>query len=338
MRVLAALLLFVAVAITLAMRPAQADPKLYAGTLVVHTFGNQVTTGTGTTMGGMTSTGTGNPTVSATSLFLALPLGAFCSPGAGGTSCGITTLTRGAPLTGSGTASVSTGPSPVGFTLPAGVLRRTTSGSLPGYPTTSSRTTASVYNGPGSFSDRGGPGDVSYEADTGQGMVYVTPGKNRFGGTLRILGSMRSSVVLTSYGYVLTGGWSWLWPVIGGSYAGMTSGPLTLHATAYSITTSSPLVASGFSWTTGTVSLTATRGGPTVLTSSGYDNRTPLGGGTIQLVTPQLVHWGSGSAAFDTGAIAILNLRFVAEPAGWLVLLAGVGLLGVLYRRRSCHA
>ena len=39
----------------------------------------------------------------------------------------------------------------------------------------------------------------------------------------------------------------------------------------------------------------------------------------------------------DVGTIGILNLRFVPEPAGWLVLVAGVGLLGVLYRRRVRH-
>jgi hypothetical protein len=33
-------------------------------------------------------------------------------------------------------------------------------------------------------------------------------------------------------------------------------------------------------------------------------------------------------------AIGILRVKFVPEPSGWVMLVAGVGLLGVLYRIR----
>jgi hypothetical protein len=36
-----------------------------------------------------------------------------------------------------------------------------------------------------------------------------------------------------------------------------------------------------------------------------------------------------------TGAIGILRIKFVPEPSGWIVLAAGLGLLGVLYRVRT---
>jgi hypothetical protein len=95
----------------------------------------------------------------------------------------------------------------------------------------------------------------------------------------------------------------------------------------------------GFPWTTGEVSITATGGPfPTLFRRNGYDNRTSKGLGTIQLVAPQLVRWDfpdrSGPWDRHTGAIGILRIKFVPEPSGWVVLIAGVGFLMVLYRRR----
>ncbi len=37
---------------------------------------------------------------------------------------------------------------------------------------------------------------------------------------------------------------------------------------------------------------------------------------------------------FQPVGIAILRLQFVPEPSSWLLLACGLGLLGVLYRRR----
>jgi hypothetical protein len=42
----------------------------------------------------------------------------------------------------------------------------------------------------------------------------------------------------------------------------------------------------------------------------------------------------SGPWDRHTEATGILRIKFVPEPSGWVVLMAGVGFLVVLYRRR----
>ncbi len=99
-------------------------------------------------------------------------------------------------------------------------------------------------------------------------------------------------------------------------------------------------LAIGWPWTTGAVSVDAfgdayyynTLDFPERLRRTGYDNRTAQGAGTIQLVAPQLTLWLEGT--LKQGRVAILRLRFVPEPKGLLLLVSGVGLLGVLKRRR----
>jgi hypothetical protein len=45
---------------------------------------------------------------------------------------------------------------------------------------------------------------------------------------------------------------------------------------------------------------------------------------------------GEGASGVgNTGAIGILRIKFVPEPASWLMLAAGIGFLGLLYRRRA---
>ena len=53
------------------------------------------------------------------------------------------------------------------------------------------------------------------------------------------------------------------------------------------------------------------------------------GGGTIQMVTPRLIHWAGGA---HWGDIAVLRLHFAPEPRAWLLLASGLGLLMVLRR------
>jgi hypothetical protein len=77
----------------------------------------------------------------------------------------------------------------------------------------------------------------------------------------------------------------------------------------------------GLPWTTGMVSITATAGPfPTLFQRTGYDHRTSMGLGTIQLVAPQLVRWDfpnrSGPWDRHTGAIGILRIKFAPEPSG----------------------
>ncbi len=113
-----------------------------------------------------------------------------------------------------------------------------------------------------------------------------------------------------------------------------------LYLTAMGKATTPYITSLGLPWTTGTVSITATAGPfPTLFRRTGYDNRTAKGLGTIQLVAPQLVRWEfpDRDAPWDrhTGAIGILRIKFVPEPSGWVVLVAGLGVLAVLYRLRT---
>jgi hypothetical protein len=100
---------------------------------------------------------------------------------------------------------------------------------------------------------------------------------------------------------------------------------------------------SRFSWTTGSVTVTAKGRGPhkTVHYAHGYDNRSttltgypfPRQAGTIQLVTPVLTRWIQPAATYETVGIGIL--RFAPEPHAWAMLAAGVAFLGVGYRLRK---
>ena len=104
--------------------------------------------------------------------------------------------------------------------------------------------------------------------------------------------------------------------------------------------TTASITTLGLPWTTGAVSITATAGPfPTLFRRSGYDNRTAKGLGTIQLVAPQLVRWDfpnrSGPWDRHTGAIGILRIKFVPEPSGRVMLVAGMVLLSIIYRRRD---
>ncbi len=87
------------------------------------------------------------------------------------------------------------------------------------------------------------------------------------------------------------------------------------------------------SWTTGTVSVTAVHGPfPTVLARHGFDNRTAYGSGEIQLVTPMLTRWVWFNGNYETADIGVLKLGFAPEPQEWLMLAAGISMLGLLYR------
>ncbi len=103
--------------------------------------------------------------------------------------------------------------------------------------------------------------------------------------------------------------------------------------TSLSLTYTGTAVVTGFPWTTGQVSVVAAAGSdfPTALVRTGYDNRTDQGGGTIQMVAPRLTHWAGGA---HWGDVAVLKVKFVPEPKGWLMLVAGLGLLGAMPRAR----
>jgi len=303
--------------------PAQAGPKLFSGSLVFQTLGNDFTAGT-------------TPPF-ATYTFLALPLGADCNAALlGGMTCDPATLQQGAPLTGSGTASV-TGSSAASFKLPASRLVRRTRGVLPPYPGISyTATTATLANSAGSFGPGRGPGSFTYIPVRGvKGTaVTVTKGAEQFGGVMRMFGILRKLAVAPTK---IASFPQWPITVAGGSYA---SGITVLGI--YYYPTRTPMIGTGvgyataFPWTTGMVAVHADGDSPsffpTSIARSGYDNRTPLGAGTIQLVTPMLMHWTGGK---HQGVVGILRLRFVPEPSSVPLLLAGMGLLSALHGNRS---
>jgi hypothetical protein len=92
-----------------------------------------------------------------------------------------------------------------------------------------------------------------------------------------------------------------------------------------------------FPWTTGTATVTVMSTGKAARTfevRKGYDKRTPLGKGTIQLVTPLLTRWHGTPLERWTGGVGVLRFRFVPEPENWLLLAASLSTLGILYRGR----
>jgi len=316
---------------------AQQSPSLFQGSLIIHYFGNDSTTGM-------------------QKIFTARPLGAFCNPAiSGGKTCDATqTLQVGAPLTGGGTASLL-GASPVGIGLPGGALVRTTSGSLPlRYPAqTYIKTYANLANAIGYFWAGGGPGayvrTFSPPVAYAHTRVAITPGKNQFGGAMRLLAKIPSSGLgwrfrgELTYGSVYTG----IYPTLGATLVGGTISSLgaalpvsdTVTGTScfFGCFPRSAFVI-GWPWTTGTVSVEAY--GDAVSANpfnfsekfrrSGYDNRTPKGAGTIQLVSPHFTLWKDSS--LKQAEIAVLRLKFVPEPSRLLLLLSGLGTLFVLHR------
>ena len=216
----------------------------------------------------------------------------------------------------------------------------------PAYPYIYSYTYATLRNDEGLFGPGKGPGtfDIPYKG----GVVKVTAGENKFGGTMRMLGAITSKACFHYVGGCSLGSQvNWRYDAVGAS--AMTAGGVVTRgyiasSTAYYYLTAAMVVStvdiSGarFPWTTGAVTVTAVGRGPhkTIHYARGYDNRkttTPNGLGTIQLVTPVLTQWLQPSYNSETGGIGILKIKFVPEPQTWVMLVAGVSLLAVGCRR-----
>jgi hypothetical protein len=198
-----------------------------------------------------------------------------------------------------------------------------------------------LINAKGSFFPGGGPGSFSFVPKFGSGMTraVVVAGKQQFGGRLRLLGNFGTHAA----GKTMLGGfWHGIFPTWGLKAIGDYYGRRDIVSGSF-IFTSPPIgyksfaVVTGFPWTTGRVSVSAAGGSgfPTRLVRSGYDNRTPDGAGTIQMVTPRLTHWAGGA---HWGDIAVLRMRFAPEPGSCLLLLAGLGCVAALSRRRPGRA
>jgi hypothetical protein len=267
----------------------------------------------------------------------------FCTPA---------TLQVGAPLTGSGTATLGKG-APPRIGLPSSGLGRITSGSLfPKYGIYT-KTYANLVNAGGYFQPGGGPGAVTYTLTPSFpsfGVKIVpTPGKNQFGGVMRLLKGAPSGGLGSKVKY--GGGFMGNFPTLGVTLVGATStggspqvgfvtGTIS-HSTMTSFMSYATASVRGWPWTTGMVRVFAygdyaaySYRFPEDLSRTGYDNRTSQGGGTIQLVTPHLINWMVSPNIVQWGAIGVLRLQFVPEPSSGLLLFAGAGLLGALYRRR----
>jgi probable HAF family extracellular repeat protein len=316
------------------------NPLTVSGSLVIHDLANDQVAGT--------------PFPFDQKIHLARPLGARCNPGNGGATCGTTTLQEGAPLTGSVSLIPGTAISPPSFTLPQSALGATVTGSLPQYsPYQYISTHASnARNRSGFFRPGAGAGSLTFTipGTAGPGArVGIVRGANQFGGTMRLLGSLGAKRAHLYRAKTFAGTGYTSFPLLGGGCTGTVCPPVIgtvtttqlQYKTGMGKATTAAITAWGFLWTTGAVTITATAGPfPTLFRREGYDNRTPYGAGTIQLVTPQLAKWNfpDRAAPWDrhAGAIGILKLTFfVPEPSRWLLLAAGLGCLVALWRVRG---
>ncbi len=271
---------------------------------------------------------------------------------------------KGAPLTGEQIVTLTTMTGPAGFILkkapltpvktpgPTGFgLRRTTSGEFNNIPPyLYSYTYATLRNDAGSFFEGGGPGAFDqkyYEGAVAEARVVVKAGPNKFGGVMRLLGKITTRVCYyTNNTACLLGGNNWRYESVGATaytVGGMvTKGYRATYMGMYFNTNNSlPAIVTAkgyrFPWTTGSVTVRAyDTPHNTVERRHGSDNRTALGKGTIQLVTPVLTRWiQTGASDQYTGGIGVLRLRFVPEPGKWMLLAAGLAMLGILYRTQG---
>jgi hypothetical protein len=274
---------------------------------------------------------------------------------------------KGHPIAGSWNA-VPTGTGPLaGFTIPPappvgqhqyGIRTTALVGEFASnYPYIYSYTYATLRNDQGAFGPGQGPGSFNHRYTLGTpnssygGSVMVKQGKNKFGGTMKMLGAFT-----TKQCYWLRAGGGrctfsspdWRYDAVGAA-AYTSSGVVTRGYIAwwsqhpyyrcfgFPYEDCLTVTGSRFPWTTGSVTVTAGARGPhkTVHYAHGYDNRTPTGGnGTIQLVSPILTRWW-GYTIYETGGIGILRIKFIPEPQTWAMLVAGAALLGMGYRMRG---
>ena len=241
-------------------------------------------------------------------------------------------------------------------------MRRTTVGSFVGeFPYLYSYTYADLRNdagdfgvGKGFFSAAAAPSTLQFKNKAGGTYVAtakVTRGANRFGGVMKLLGSYTTKVCYFYAGGCGLGYGTWAYesigaagfkdskvgsPVVTASHT--TNFSFTYYNTALGTIAKYDIVAQRFPWTTGTVTVNATLRGPhkTFEQRKGFDNR--VGGvGTVQLVSPILTQWlaqAANAPQFETGGVAVMQVKFLPEPGVLVGLVCGLSMLVGLARSR----
>jgi hypothetical protein len=114
-----------------------------------------------------------------------------------------------------------------------------------------------------------------------------------------------------------------------GSLSTYVTSPGT-YSDGMTVTANTTARAWGGGWTTGNIRVSTPTG--SYVTTRGYDNRTSFGFyGTLRLVSPRLVATGLPPQTAKPG-FAVLDLRFVPEPAAGILLAVGMLGLGLLWR------
>jgi len=223
----------------------------------------------------------------------------------------------GQPVTGTWSA-VTTGAQLGGFnfaaapaaTGAAGVRATGVVGEFEGaYPYMYSYTYATLRNDQGAFGPGSGPGsfNIPFTADSAKvASINVKQGAAKFGGTMRMLGSLTTKACYYRSGDCSLGGNNWRYDAVGATamtnLGVVTAGYLATYKAYYYhrlLRQRSTVSVEGerFPWTTGSVTVTATGRGPhkTVHYAQGFDNR--------NTATP--------SGLGETGGIGILRIKFI---------------------------
>jgi len=223
------------------------------------------------------------------------------------------------------------------------------------YPYVYSYTYLTMRNDAGLFGPGSGLGNAYIKLPRQGGQVNahieIKQGAAKFGGVMKMLGALTTKVCYYRAGGCSLGENNWRYEAVGTTGYRSAGGKLTKGYQALTTAvyfnsglgqfSSVQVVGSRFGWTTGSITVTAVVRGPhkTIEYAQGYDNRTTssMGAqkGTIQLVTPLLTQWLAPAVKYETGGVGILKLKFVPEPQTWMMLAAGVSLLGVGFRMRG---
>jgi len=332
---------------------AQAGPAMFSASFIMHAWGNDVTSGTA-------------PPYTAAE-FTGAPLGQDCQYATPYKAtpthpksyryCPESVMEAGAPAVGpraGGPSMISTTATGVGgkIIMPQSAFGITTTGFLPTYyPYLQSNTYATFVNDAGSFFAGGGPGNMT-KVGKGQqaGTWIINQGPNQFGGAMGLLGKYGAIAKYVVPGIAGTYEGTGTWNVIVAMGRCFECTPVSFTAMGKASNWLNPfdktqayinningkastLAARGTGtlWTTGSVTQYAAGVYTTVLHRAGFDTVTSGGVRNIQLVTPTLTHWIGPGYQTHTAQIGILTLQ-VPEPGAMLLLAAGAGVLGLLYR------